>query len=695
MRFKKVPFGAILLAIVFITSVCDLSFAQLYWRRGGSATPQQRQNPLQQRENMQPSSHAGTPAEGRAEFVPNAREMDKESRFARRQLKTPDAANWQVVLFAVNRYSKEQELSPLSGPYNDMVAVKDHWLSKIGVPEDNIIFLHDNAASDELKPTASNLLAAIDRCVDRSRPGSRILIAVACHGISHDGKSFLCPSDCIGYDFKHVGNGVSLEQYAIDNHLVPISEIVDKIVGEKNQSEYKLLLVDACRNSGNTQNALNGDHNDFMKEFESLRNRIFFQEPNSKMKGLCVLTSCSMQQQAYEFPNEDRGVFSKYFIDGLSTGIADYEGIVDGRITLAEAYNYALKMTSLYCGLRRADQTPELLHGAGVYNFTLTQNDLSSGKSNDRDEQFVMRTSTFLEQHATRTVKLPDDSDRRSDDAIRKAIKPQVDVYSAAINGFRYVTQECPNDAEAYLGLSSSYLNRYLATDDGQTFRYVGQLFKRSKLDDFNAALDAAKDVGQPLLLYIGNPSKIMQELVKADPDLSKKLKENVAEEDQERMRQELVDLLYATEIPLDNSKNVVFYGQKICVTEIEGEKLRVHMVDFDTTNTDLGWIHYDYAEWKPSNAEIYHPKNKFTPEGYYKKYSSAVQGGQKLHNILAVVDAARSFGVPIPSEVSRALGIVDEIRNMSSQQGLRDRIPPTTPIPPIPSTPPIIRRWL
>ena len=597
---------------------------------------------------------------------------------------------WHVVLFAVNDYDVDtQNFLPLAGCYNDMLAIQNDWLLPMGVPAANIQLLHDNAQEPHLKPTAENLLNAIDRCLSKAKKSDYVLIVFGCHGMAFDGKSYLCPSDCIHADFWGIDTEEKQKQYARKHNLVEVAEIIGKLSDKKVQATNKLLIIDACREKKWERDE---DHDDFMKEFKSLSDKIDFSKDET-MNGLCVLTSCTLGQFAREDQNNSRGVFSKYFIEGIRYGLADFAGKVDGEITLGEAYNYAVEKTALYSmrvpvrGMqlnakeKYPSQTPELFYNSDLHTFTLAKNRLIQKNSDSKsDAEFIYDTSLIVVQNAQQEIVPQNNRNTRY-----SSVQQQQTLYSSAIQGLDYVAMEQPNNQDVYAALSNCYLNRQLCLVGDKQYQRMGD--SNSKREDIAKALRYSKIAGKPLVLYAEDFVKVFGDAITSDPNMMKKYEEKFRQhQNDEQKIQELKNEIYAeiekvtyhAKINLyDESQNIigtVDYGQKVCITDMQGNYLWVEMVDYKTENLGLGWIHMDYVDWKPANAEWYRPQTELRPEGRYTsdQNNNATQLQQELQTAQSVIGIANSFGANIPGGVTIGIGIAQQViqfRQMSPER--------------------------
>lgn len=288
------------------------------------------------------------------------------------------ATQWLGLLVAIEGYDEvSQNLPPLRGCANDMAALQTEWLDNVGEGTRRVVFLNDRNA--EGQPTRERILRQLDEVCRRSDANTNLVVALSCHGLAIQGKSYLCPQDCV-------------YRPATSNwdNLLAVSEIIERLQSAK--ALRKLLILDACRTSTSSVSSVGGD---FMSEFVSLSKSITatLGQPQAS-SNLAVLSSCSLAQEAHEMivDGQPRGVFMKYFLEGLA-GPADYSGVIDGRITLSEAHAYAFAQTSkfVYLCRNKRQQTPEIFRENSLTDFILADTHPLLKSRDETDLQFLLR----------------------------------------------------------------------------------------------------------------------------------------------------------------------------------------------------------------------------------------------------------------------------------------------------------------
>ena len=452
--------------------------------------------------------------------------------------------NWRALLFAVEQYNEDtQNLLPLRGCYNDMVAVQTDWLRRIGVRENHITFLNDRNPS--AMPTRQNFMDRLAHLCRTADPSTTLVVVIASHGIAMDGKSYICPIDVTWQPTGQVWD-----------NLIAISDVVDLL--RSSRASRKLLIIDACRSVGD---AAGGD---FMNEFATLAQEMASGSA-SGLAGLAIITSCSLAQEAHEkFVNgQPRGVFMTYFLEGLS-GPADYMGVIDGNITLSEAYAYAFSQTSRFVFLHRngQQQTPELLRDNHLTAFTLAQSEPMQRQTNETDMQFLLRASMEL--------------------ATRGAFSVATDVLT------HIITNE-PNNKIAVACRAGTFLS----------------------VSDFPRAMADFTNLGRTLDLYL-QFSDADNRNFQAEINRLATAAEREAHALQNRRIRIMTDRNAESRVVAELQP-----GQKVSISQIDGLWYYVARIDDNITQDGVGWVHKDNLTWTPDRVEQYRPQtNIHVPVG-------------------------------------------------------------------------------
>lgn len=402
----------------------------------------------------------------------------------------------EALLFSINDYGFMEQLPPLNGCNNDMREMKK-WLIETGTDPRRITHLSDDPALAAFPPTSARLLEVLEAKIQQTC--DRLIVVFACHGISADGKSFLCPQDGTDMDFSQIPPEETVAAGRRKN-LIPLSDLLTLL--QKSRAREVLLILDACRD--------HSEESSFMREFADLlrHNDTSF----SRSKGsFAVITSCSLGQSALEkisVEGESRGLFLCHFLEGLR-GKADFAGSYDGEITLAEAYNYAYSQVSSEASRRNHRQTPEIFMSSRNREMLLARYPFPRRPEAETDLQFLLWTGQILADHRY----------------VRKANQVGVEALDC-------VLENLPNHPLAYSLRGSVH----------------------RKLGNFEQALRDLSQVGQKLQVYAQVPQPTA---LKSSPDAeSENLSQKIPPESLLTITQIQDDYFYVEELnnlPLGN----------------------------------------------------------------------------------------------------------------------------------------------
>lgn len=215
-----------------------------------------------------------------------------------------------ALLIGVNSYPKP--ISSLEYCVPDMELLAD-TLEKIGFRKDNIILMVDDSSQTEYRPTKTNIERQFDNLLGTVLDDSMIFIAFSGHGASKDGESFLCPGDT---DPERVDTMISRQW------------ITEKL--KDSSAKHRIFLVDACRN-------------ELVAGGKSVNGAKSLETGWGELPGVYQLSSCSEKQQSWEDTKLKHGVFTHFFVTGMSDSASDKNN--DGNIDLMELFEYTRDKT--------------------------------------------------------------------------------------------------------------------------------------------------------------------------------------------------------------------------------------------------------------------------------------------------------------------------------------------------------------
>ncbi len=244
-----------------------------------------------------------------------------------------------AILVGVSEYQAAAELRALPGAANDVTKLREAFVNGGYRPED--VTLMTSREGGKLKPTASNIRAALQDVLGRCKEDDSVVLGFAGHGLQFEGSAeqYFCPSDAV---------------WQKRDTLIPLLQVFDEL--GKCKAGRKLLMVDACRNDplseseGRTQN-------------QKTLSRGFALNVPSGSDFLAVF-SCDRGQTSFEDQRLNHGVFFHHVILGLSGAAAGK----DDTVTADELVGYVKENVQDYVK-KEFDgvQTPLSLGQAGVF----------------------------------------------------------------------------------------------------------------------------------------------------------------------------------------------------------------------------------------------------------------------------------------------------------------------------------------
>lgn len=232
-----------------------------------------------------------------------------------------------ALLVGVDKYDA---LTPLGCASSDAKALRDVLL-EIGFPEENVWILTSDGSRSE-RPTKEKIEEALDEILEESGPNATVFVALSGHGYeTTGGDAAFCPKDV---EVEEIGD----ETYVTKDSAIMIDDVTSLL--REDDAKFKMLIVDACRETASTKSARKGRARSFSKPDAS---------------GIAFLQSCRSSELSYEDAEFGRGIFTHYFIEGLS-GAA---GRGDGGASFLDVCGYAASKTKERARkTHKASQTP-------------------------------------------------------------------------------------------------------------------------------------------------------------------------------------------------------------------------------------------------------------------------------------------------------------------------------------------------
>lgn len=271
-----------------------------------------------------------------------------------------------AVLIGVDDYATAQDLSFCGADQRDLHSK----LKSCGFAEDHLFLLHDKAAEAKYRPSQRNIERELGVVLNLAAADDLLIIAFSGHGISLDGKSYLCPSDA-----------------ALDDPSTLIS--LDTIYNRLNDcsAKFKLMLVDACRNDPRPGGARALAATEGTKQLARSLQEIKLPQ------GVVLLNSCAPGEISWEETTFGHGVYMHHVLQALD-GLGDSNG--DGAVSLNELQAFAGTKTKTYVARRfSASQRPffKLEGETELMDFALLPTPAGIRKANldPRDTRFPAR----------------------------------------------------------------------------------------------------------------------------------------------------------------------------------------------------------------------------------------------------------------------------------------------------------------
>ncbi|MFM7844823.1 MAG: caspase domain-containing protein [Planctomycetota bacterium] len=257
-------------------------------------------------------------------------------------LSSVEAGNKRAVVIGVNDYAAETKLADLKFATNDAASMA-RILQQSGYRSEDIRVLTTDATSPTNRPTKNNIVAALKEAAqgDQVQADDSLMVVFAGHGFNASGESYLCPAD---FSDGHTNESA-----------VRVAELANLLASSRAGEKY--VVIDACRNDRSEKTARDFNLLTGLKKMR-LNDDDATSMGTAKRggRGIVFFSSCLPGQQSFEDERlgdgKGAGVFLHFFGQGL-LGEADYDGgNHDGRVSAAEAIEYASAKTSHHVQVR-------------------------------------------------------------------------------------------------------------------------------------------------------------------------------------------------------------------------------------------------------------------------------------------------------------------------------------------------------
>lgn len=256
-----------------------------------------------------------------------------------------------ALLVGINNYENEN-LSDLQFAAKDVQAVADELRKSAGfAPEKVKVMTTDLNKASMLYPSADNVIAQLQLLADNVEPNDLLVFYFSGHGFQYEKGHFLATANANPF------NLTTLRKTAIS--LDDLNEQLALI-----RARQSVFVLDACRNDplksrGADNNTLTGE---FAEQVKNLGAQSTLDE--DQPVGKAVLMACSQGQKAWEWPEQQHGVFSYYLLEGLRGKAAE----PSGEITAYSLFTYVQNRVFEWSKLNKSQpQLPDFsLKGARI-----------------------------------------------------------------------------------------------------------------------------------------------------------------------------------------------------------------------------------------------------------------------------------------------------------------------------------------
>lgn len=229
-----------------------------------------------------------------------------------------------AVLAGADMYEDSANYGQLHVCVSDVEAIRDQLISS-GFDPARIRVLTDHES--EL-PTRAKMLTALQAVANATERDDLLVFYYSGHGDESNGQSYLVARD---------GHSLTLADTA-----VPLSRVREII--ENAPASGKVVMLDACHSGANIKGAKPMPPDFIQRVFE-------------QAEGIATLAACKQGEFSYEWPEQNRSVFTRYLLKALQ-GEADWDD--KGFVTVQDASRYVVDGVKLWASQRNISQTPTL-----------------------------------------------------------------------------------------------------------------------------------------------------------------------------------------------------------------------------------------------------------------------------------------------------------------------------------------------
>jgi hypothetical protein len=231
----------------------------------------------------------------------------------------PQTSERWALLVGIEDYT-DKNISPLTGPANDVDKMRDALVKYAAFPSDNITVLSTKSRDADM-PTRNGILVALSKMKKRIPSNGLLLFMFSGHGISRGGRAFLLPSNAILTDDVRLLEDTSLSVDLLRERMADT------------QLKQVIVFLDACRNDPEKSKAASDD-NPLSKPFTDA---LDFAGRNKEVEASAIVYATGIGERAYIDNSEELGYFTEAIIKGMG-GAAVVDSL--GQVTLGSLVKY-------------------------------------------------------------------------------------------------------------------------------------------------------------------------------------------------------------------------------------------------------------------------------------------------------------------------------------------------------------------
>lgn len=245
-----------------------------------------------------------------------------------RALESGEAKLW-VVLVGVNHYADAQ-LSNLAYPALDCQGLGDALTTATAAfPQKSIVLHHDYSQAPSSSPDLTGVRTSLQRMVKQAQPQDTLLFYFSGHGVVDPPtqQTFLCLADTQKEQLPQTG--------------LPVQELLTTLANSA--ARQQLVWLDACHSGGMSMQLGSKDETPDPLTNPTPQLMALLRQRAAQSKGFYALLSCDQNQQSWEFPELEHGVFTYYLIQGLLGEAADNDGVIEADALYKYVYYQTLR----------------------------------------------------------------------------------------------------------------------------------------------------------------------------------------------------------------------------------------------------------------------------------------------------------------------------------------------------------------